>query len=396
MHEFNPHSLTIVPLDKLILPDELNGSSGTNRSLKHPAIPAVNDIEAINCWLVRAKSSSHTQESYKREAERLFLWALYQQGKPLSSLTMLDLAEFRQFLLDPKPKELWIGPRKRKGNNDWKPFSEPLSPRSAKHADTVLSGLFRFLAANDYVLHNPYLALPPFKDAHKNGSIGVDRSLSVSQWGLLTDFLSRKVSLSEGSAQHLKWLRTEMMVLFLYATGLRIHELAKAKVSDIAYIDRNNNPQYWLNVIGKGNKLRQVPIPGKIYQRINDTHKKLTGAGLAHASEVTPLVPPLRKAKPKPNTNTDDLKPLAIHKILKELFTLAANDIMDTDPGAAKKLMKASTHWLRHTHGTHAVINNIPLTSVRDNLGHSNIATTSQYVHSDNDDRFNAFDKMGS
>jgi len=54
--------------------------------------------------------------------------------------------------------------------------------------------------------------------------------------------------------------------------------------------------------------------------------------------------------------------------------------------------LAASAHWLRHTHGSLAVDRNIPLTMIRDNLGHSNIATTSSYVHSDNDARHEAFD----
>jgi site-specific recombinase XerD len=37
---------------------------------------------------------------------------------------------------------------------------------------------------------------------------------------------------------------------------------------------------------------------------------------------------------------------------------------------------------------------NIPLTVVRDNLGHSNIATTSQYIHTENDARYDAINGM--
>jgi site-specific recombinase XerD len=54
-----------------------------------------------------------------------------------------------------------------------------------------------------------------------------------------------------------------------------------------------------------------------------------------------------------------------------------------SNPVAAERLANASTHWLRHTHGSHAVAGGVPLAIVRDNLGHSNIATTSIYVHSD-------------
>ncbi|MGZ8908322.1 MAG: tyrosine-type recombinase/integrase, partial [Methylobacter sp.] len=85
------------------------------------------------------------------------------------------------------------------------------------------------------------------------------------------------------------------------------------------------------------------------------------------------------------------LTPLAIHKIMKEAFTLAAEDLAKEHPETTEKLQRASTHWLRHTHGSTAVDRNIPLTMIRDNLGHSSIATTSHYVHADKDARHEAF-----
>jgi site-specific recombinase XerD len=70
---------------------------------------------------------------------------------------------------------------------------------------------------------------------------------------------------------------------------------------------------------------------------------------------------------------------------------MAANDLAGEHPETARKLEQASAHWLRHTHGSMAVERNIPLTMIRDNLGHSNIATTSHYVHADKDARYEAF-----
>ena len=88
------------------------------------------------------------------------------------------------------------------------------------------------------------------------------------------------------------------------------------------------------------------------------------------------------------------LKPLAIHKVLKTFFAEIAASLSETDAEASEKMTRASTHWLRHTHGTHAVDMDIPLTVVRDNLGHSSIAITSQYVHADKDARHKAISEM--
>jgi site-specific recombinase XerD len=49
------------------------------------------------------------------------------------------------------------------------------------------------------------------------------------------------------------------------------------------------------------------------------------------------------------------------------------------NPVVAEKLRRASPHWMRHTHATHALANGADLTAVRDNLRHASIATTSIY-----------------
>ena len=42
-----------------------------------------------------------------------------------------------------------------------------------------------------------------------------------------------------------------------------------------------------------------------------------------------------------------------------------------------------SPHWMRHTHASHALARGAELTTVRDNLLHASVATTSIYLHSD-------------
>ena len=40
-----------------------------------------------------------------------------------------------------------------------------------------------------------------------------------------------------------------------------------------------------------------------------------------------------------------------------------------------------SPHWLRHAHGSHALDRGATLAEVQATLGHSNVATTSGYLH---------------
>ena len=40
-----------------------------------------------------------------------------------------------------------------------------------------------------------------------------------------------------------------------------------------------------------------------------------------------------------------------------------------------------SPHWLRHAHGSHSIDRGASLPEVQETLGHSNISTTSGYLH---------------
>ncbi|MFZ4703077.1 MAG: tyrosine-type recombinase/integrase, partial [Candidatus Methylumidiphilus sp.] len=374
----------VVPLEQFVLPEAYNGANGENRSPDTPFIPASDDYQAIFCWLARLDPDSHTYRSYRREAERLLLWTILVQQKALSSLNVVDLSEYRSFLGDPQPHALWIGSPQKKGHAHWKPFTGPLSLRSRRFSETVLNGLFTFLASQRYLAHNPLLALPKLKDPNSQQPLDINRSFTESQWQLITAFLDNRVAASSGPEQ-LKWLRTRLIVQLGYGTGLRLHEMAQATLGDLAGKQRQGKIQYWLAVLGKGQKMREVPVPFPLYLLLTESYQQLTGRQLNRPSPDYPLIPPLRGSESKP------LTPLALHKILKQAFALAAEDLANEQPETAEKLQYASAHWLRHTHGSTAVDRNIPLTMIRDNLGHSSIATTSHYVHADKDARHEAF-----
>ncbi len=69
--------------------------------------------------------------------------------------------------------------------------------------------------------------------------------------------------------------------------------------------------------------------------------------------------------------------------IVKRFFATTADVLTDTNPALAEKLRRATPHWMRHTHATHALQRGAELTTVRDNLRHASLSTTSLYLHSD-------------
>jgi len=259
-----------------------------------------------------------------------------------------------------------------------------LSTRSIIHAETILGHLFNFLMDQGYSRFNPCRSLP--KGRQGQGGFKGHRALSTSQWQFMRGWLDRQVQNSQGSKQ-LAWLRLRLMVVLLYVTGIRLHELAQATRTDVVLIERDGKNQYWLQVLGKGHKQREVPLPPKTYQLLVETYVRLTQRNWRTLPGHYPLITSLR------GTVEKSLVPKAIYTALKTGFQLAADELQQSDPESAEKLRQVTTHWLRHTHGTHAVDRQIPLTVIRDNLGHSSLAVTSQYVHADNDQRHQAMVK---
>ena len=54
-----------------------------------------------------------------------------------------------------------------------------------------------------------------------------------------------------------------------------------------------------------------------------------------------------------------------------------AEVVEEATPALAEKLRLATPHWTRHTHATHLLEGGAELTTVRDNLRHASLATTS-------------------
>lgn len=72
---------------------------------------------------------------------------------------------------------------------------------------------------------------------------------------------------------------------------------------------------------------------------------------------------------------------------MKRFFAVVADIVRDQNPSVAEKLRRASPHWMRHTHATHALERGVDLTTVRDNLRHASLSTTSIYLHTDKEKR---------
>ncbi|WP_277183249.1 phage integrase family protein [Caballeronia sp. BR00000012568055] len=362
----------VVPWESLRIPHDVDGSNGRFRAPRKTCVLAAdNDYEAVQAWL-SLHDLPATQRAYRKEAERLILWAIVERGKALSSLTTEEAVAYREFLRRPAPAGRWVGPLRPRRSPEWRPFAGGLSARSAAYALSVIGALFRWLIEQRYVLANPFAGVK-VKGGAKSADLDASRAFTEGEWALvrtIADGLEWSYGWSVPAAQRLRFLLDVGFV-----TGLRASELVGAKLRDV---ETNSRGEHWLNVTGKGRKRGKVALPPSAWNALS---QYLVARGLpvtqARWKPDTPLVASLD------NDVAGGISGVRLWAVLRRFF-LQASKLLDEDhPVLANKLHRASPHWMRHTHATYALEHGAELMTVRDNLRHASISTTSIYLHGD-------------
>ncbi|MGA8028855.1 MAG: site-specific tyrosine recombinase XerD [Bryobacteraceae bacterium] len=214
-----------------------------------------------------------------------------------------------------------------------------LSNRSIARQVTTLRGFFGFLVEQGEILSNPTDLLV----APKIGS-PLPKYLDYST----TDQL-----LKSTDGESLTGLRDGAMLDLLYATGLRVSELIKVRISDLDELEGT------VRVIGKGNKQRIVPVGREALQSIDRYRVELRPRLLK--GRVSPYL--FVTSRGKPMTRQRFWKLLRVHGKSVGIFR------------------KLSPHVLRHTFATHLLEGGADLRSVQTMLGHADIGTTQIYTH---------------
>ena len=114
----------VAPLERVLIPIELNGEQGSNRSPESCRIHATHDLEAINIWMSLKDDNAKTYQAYKKELERLQLLAVLKRGKAISSLNTDDCRAHIKFLktLSTADKHWVTLQPANKSYGKWKPF----------------------------------------------------------------------------------------------------------------------------------------------------------------------------------------------------------------------------------------------------------------------------------
>ena len=422
-HELNAvvqPATDIRPLEKFIVPAELDGTRGLYRRPQAQCLlKASNDYQAILAWL-RSKHGltpdqkahlkarrrqrdtgvergmdwlqalSNTQRAYRKEAELFLLWAITHKGKALSSMSNEDCIEYRDFLADPQPRSRWCGDRGRERWSPlWRPFEGPLSASAQRHGLTILKNLYGFLVDQNYLMGNPWSAVGVPRTAGPKVNAG--RSFSLAQWGFIEGQLKMLPATSANQ-------RLNFGLHLLYATGLRLSEVVAATVDDMEWVEypadaSDDQPlQGWtLRVIGKGQKEREVPLPVDV---VSELARYLESRGLDPDPEdignqgAFLLGKASDAAARAPGLNTGQLLDprqgiagTTFYDQIKAFFGRCADVLRGQGDGkGAERFERASTHWMRHSHASHAIAGGMPIEIAQQNLGHASLATTTVYV----------------
>ncbi len=374
----------VIPLEQLTLPDSLSGVTGQNRGSGRAQIRALDDREAVLAWLAGYADSPATLASYRKEAERLLLWCVLQHRRALSDLTHEQILVYQVFLKNPQPADRWVlgpGAKPPRSSPAWRPFAGPLSEASQRQAMNILNGLFNWLVGAGYLAGNP-LALRRRKRTSQ--APRVTRFLPRQHWQAVKNAILAMPTDTARKAD--RSARARWLFTLLYIGGLRVSEVCDGVMGNF-FLRRSadGTERWWLEATGKGEKTRLVPATEELMEELKRYRLSRNLKPLPSEGESTPILIPLIGAS-QPLTRS------AIHVIVKETLKNAADQLRAQGPeleGAAALIERASTHWMRHTAGSHQTDRN-DLKNVRDNLGHSSLNTTSLYVHTEDDARHDA------
>lgn len=351
-----------------------------NKAMGPSLLDAHDDSEAVALFLSEYKDSPETLRSYAKEIERLLLWCIHVPRVNVSSLKRDHLVAYLEFIKDPQPAVQWCGSAvsrlKKDGilNPKWRPFVRGLGKSSQNKSVKIIDSFFNYLVQTNYLVGNPLAVDRRRKRRNQTVSRIVDRYLELDEITAVLDALDNYVADSDKSMFQVA--RARYIILLLFFSGLRIAESANHTMAN--FIQHENN--WFLRVVGKGKKLREIPVPDALLEALADFRLKVgLQSGEPGFEEKTPLIP-MQNLKQAITTRRID-------QIIRWAFDLGARTYEPDHPRKASKLRQASAHWLRHSYVTYLLESGAPLKVAQENAGHSNIGTTMLYRHVAQTDR---------
>lgn len=298
------------------------------RTYLTPMDTAITQAQPIQAEIV--ESQSLLQCEFSNEDELIIAWL--REKSPSTAKTYLNaVRDFFEFggALNTTFSTL----------QNWR---ESLSQRykvsTANKKLSAIRSLLKFALEMGYLRVNPaskLRSIPNSKDKDKQGKSVTERIIPHSEIKQLVASASNQ--------------RDRLMIKTCYLLGLRIHELLNLHWQDFS---RKGNDQWQVKIIGKNSKERFLGVPSDLMHEL----KQLNTDGYIFQSY-----------------QGKKMSPVAAHKMLKKVIDRA---------GLSEEI---SWHWLRHCCASHSLENGASLEAVRKKLGHSSIAVTNIYLHTQED-----------
>ena len=214
---------------------------------------------------------------------------------------------------------------------------------NARTQARVLSGIrafYRYLLTDGEIDENPSSLI----ESPKSG-LKLPEVLSVEE----IDRIVEAIDLSRPDGH-----RNKAIIETLYGCGLRVSELVGLRLTDI------HASEGYVNVTGKGNKQRLVPISNKALKEIDLYRIDRSRLQVIYNENIVFL-----------NRRGRKLTRAMIFTIVRDLA------------GKAGIMKKISPHTFRHSFATHMIEAGADLRAVQEMLGHESIITTEIYTHID-------------
>lgn len=330
--------------------NELQNKQDYNERSKINRFSGFSDIDLIFWYINQHKhldrnkeNSNRTKIEYMRELKQFILNILkYNEemqldldgdisGSLLKQIEGRHLRKYQEWLATSSPYIL-------KG--------KVYSPASLSRKTTILKSFFTFLYESNYTVHNAASGLKIAsvrKDDRPNKDLGPFEVQRILDGLLEVDF------------------RYYTMVLTLVTTGLRNEELCNLTMGSIKQDTIMGG--YYFEVVGKGNKRRDVPIKRIVLDKILEYREKYYLSSLNNSDLKSPLFVTRNGKKYTPSYLAQALKKV-IHEKLAHLHIQS----------------NVTTHSFRHAYAIISHLNKVDIYDIMRSLGHEKIDTTMIYL----------------
>lgn len=207
-----------------------------------------------------------------------------------------------------------------------------------------IRSFYRYLRREGIIEHNPFVSVNSMRTSRRLPKYVVEEQMARVVERVLSDIESEDFITA----------RNALIVLMLYAAGLRLAELVAVDMEDF-----EANFSY-LKIRGKGDKERVVPIVRRLGSALRQYKKHFLDEKICISQQN-----PLFLSKRGERISRSDVQ-RSVARLLREC-------------GVEGKI---SPHVLRHTFATHLLNEGADLREIQELLGHSSLRATQVYTHS--------------